>query len=59
MHMHLLSGSSIISFENCSYNVFHNSAVQISRPVYIERKIKHAIVAYSEDWIQGAHDPCS
>jgi len=25
--------------------------------VYTERKFHHAVVAYSEDWIQGANDP--
>jgi hypothetical protein len=27
-------------------------------PVYTERKINHAVAAYSEDWIKGANDPC-
>jgi len=42
MHMHLLSGSSIISYENCSYNIFCNSAVQIPRPVCLHRKKSQA-----------------
>jgi len=42
MHMHLLLGSSVISYENGSYDTFCNSAVQIPRPVCLHRKKSQA-----------------